>query len=53
MGSNAGEDLLKLIIKALWFVIKLLPRLFKAIFKGIKAIINMIKSKQTAPSETE
>ena len=41
--SNAGEDLLKMLMKAAWWVIKLLPDLFKLIYRGIVAIVNRFK----------
>jgi len=45
MGDNAGADMLKIFVKIIIFIIKLLPGLFKLIFKGIKAIINAFNKK--------
>jgi hypothetical protein len=49
---NSGEQLLKLIVKVLWFIVKLLPGLFKLIYKGIKAIIDAIAGKSKGASES-
>ena len=46
MSGNAGEDMLKLFIRIIIFILKLLPGLFKLIFKGIMAIINAFNKKK-------
>ena len=51
--GNSGEQLLKLIVRALWFVIKLIPGLIKLLYKGVKKIIAMVKPKQTVEIEPQ
>ena len=51
MSDNAGADLLKILVKIVIFIIKLLPGLFKLIFKGIKALINAFNKKPTVEEE--
>lgn len=43
--GNSGEQLLKLIAKAAWFIILLLPGLFKLIYRGILWIIAQFQGK--------
>ena len=45
MSDNAGADMLKIFVRIIIFIIKLLPGLFKLIFKAIKAIINAFNKK--------
>ncbi len=46
--GNAGAQLLRMLVKIVIFIIKLLPSLFKLIYRGIVAIINMFRKKDEA-----
>jgi len=49
MSANAGEQLLKLLVKTVIFILKLLPGVIRLIIKGIKSIIKMFRKKATVP----
>ena len=51
--GNSGEQLLKLIAKAAWFIILLLPGLFKLIYRGIVWIIAQFQGKQESGTPDE
>ncbi len=53
MSGNSGEQLLKLIVKGVVFILKLLPGLIKAIYRGIMAIVNKIQKKDSTSEPTE
>ncbi|MCC7521464.1 MAG: hypothetical protein IT220_07515 [Flavobacteriaceae bacterium] len=43
--SNSGEDLLKMLIKGAWWVVKLIPGIIKGIYKGIKSMVGSTQAK--------
>lgn len=53
MSGNSGEQLLKIIVKSVMFILKLLPGLIKAIYKGIMAIVNKLQNKGTNSEATQ
>lgn len=49
MGSgNSGEQLLKILVRMLLFIIKLIPGFIRLIIRGVKAIIAMFQDKKAA-----
>ena len=42
--GNSGEQLLKIFVKIIIFIIKLLPNLIRLIIRGIKSIFGLFKS---------
>jgi|GEM_PF-6431826 hypothetical protein len=43
--SNSGEDLLKMLLKGAWWVVKLIPGLIKGVYNGIKSLTQNSKQK--------
>ena len=47
--GNAGAQLLKILVRIAIFIVKLIPWFIMLIIKGIKAIINMFRKKESVP----
>lgn len=48
--GNVGAQMLRMFVRALIFIIKLIPGIIRLIIKGIKAIINMFQKKTSDPN---
>jgi len=46
MSGNSGEQLLKILMKTVIFIVKLIPGLVRQIIKGVTAIINIFRKKE-------
>ncbi len=51
--GNAGEQTLKIMLKAAWFIILLIPGFVKMIYKAIVWIINEFKSHKNESVEAD
>ena len=53
MSGNAGEDLLKILVRIVIFIVKLIPGIIRLIIKGIKAIINKFQKRESVAEPPE
>ena len=50
--ANTGDVFVKYMGKFIWWVITLLPTLFKLIYRGIVGVINLFRGNKTADNPT-
>lgn len=43
MSGNSGEQLLKILLKVVWFIILLIPSLVKMLYNGVVFIVNKFR----------
>ena len=48
--GNAGAEMLGMLVRLAWWVIRLIPSLVMFIFRGIKGLVNMLTHRHDAAS---